>query len=226
MTGDRTTQGADADKADPAALAEATNNAAQAKDGAAKGVAAAQDSTDNGKDGPIEGKADGATPEDKDGDAMGSDGAPDGNGDAESRDDNGDGSAPDHAAQGEEGDAAQPPVGSAPWYARDSRAFAEAYPDLDRGALFADPDFLGYAEGKVGSMPMITIYEGWLHLVEHLRANDRVQAARQASPGSLRQSAQDAEGEYYTLKQMQGMSSEYIEAHWDKVQRSLQRLRK
>lgn len=36
---------------------------------------------------------------------------------------------------------------------------------------------------------------------------------------------QGTETEYYTLEQLQSMSAKYIEEHWDKVQRSLRRLR-
>ena len=119
---------------------------------------------------------------------------------------------------------AQPPVGSDQWFDADSRRFASDYPDVDRQALFRDQFFLDYAQGKVGTMPLGNIYAGYMRLVQQLGRRQQVQAARQASPGSLRQVTVDAADEYFTLQQMQSMSAQYIEQHWDKVQQSLKRL--
>lgn len=117
-----------------------------------------------------------------------------------------------------------PQAGSDAWFAADSAAFDQAYPELDKETLFADESFLDYADGKVGRVPLATIYRGYCHLLSKVQADKRVSAARDASPGSLRQPALDADGEYYTRKQMQAMSPAFIEAHWDKVQRSLKNL--
>ncbi len=111
------------------------------------------------------------------------------------------------------------------WYAQDSRRFAETYPDLDREALFADGAFLDYAEGKVGKQPLSQIYEGYMRWRTNLAAPTRAQAARAASYGSLQEHAAPAEAEFYTLEEMKAMSSAYIEQHWDKVQKSLSRLK-
>ena len=126
---------------------------------------------------------------------------------------------------GEQQVADAPTTGSDEWYEQDSAAFAAAYPDLDVRSLVTDPDFLDYADGKIGRMPMAEVYEGYQRMTHRLHERYRVQNARAGSPGSLRQSAEDAEREYYTLAEMQGMSSRFIEQHWDKVQRSLKRLK-
>ena len=131
---------------------------------------------------------------------------------------------PQEADEPKEEENNQPQVGSDAWFAADSAAFDRAYPELDKEALFADESFLDYAEGKVGRVPLATIYQGYCHLLSKVQADKRVSAARDASPGSLRQSVMDADGEYYTRKQMQAMSPAFIEAHWDKVQRSLKNL--
>lgn len=125
-------------------------------------------------------------------------------------------------------DAEVPPVaGSDGWYQADSEAFATVHPEVDRQTLFADPDFLDYAEGKVGNVPLATIYDGYRRLVDRLStAHSRTLAARERAPGSLRQVAAPAESEFYTLAEMQGMSSSFIEQHWDKVQKSLAHLSK
>ena len=129
------------------------------------------------------------------------------------------------ADQGDGEASPAPPVGSDAWYEADSAAFDEAYPDLDKEALFADGDFLAYAEGKVGAKPLADIYGGYLRLKRNILGVERTKAARAHATGSLGQAARDAEAEYYTLAEMQAMSPRYIEEHWDKVQQSLKRLK-
>ena len=46
---------------------------------------------------------------------------------------------------------------------------------------------------------------------------------RQVSDLKLRLAIQD-DSDYYTLEQLQSMSSSFIEKHWDKVSRSLKKL--
>ena len=112
----------------------------------------------------------------------------------------------------------------AQWYAADRAAFDNAYPDVDKEALFADDDFCDYAVGKVGVWPLADIYRGYKRMQSRFAREGQVMAARASNPGSLRQTAADGEGEYYTLQQMQSMSPAYIEAHWDKVQQSIKHL--
>lgn len=127
------------------------------------------------------------------------------------------------ANEGEEG--AIPAAHSDEWYRKDSAAFDQEYPALDKDALFADEDFLAYAEGKVGEVPLADVYRGYLRLKKSLTEKARAQAARNNASGSLRQAASDGDNEYYTLGEMQAMSAKYIEQHWDKVQKSLKRLK-
>jgi len=146
----------------------------------------------------------------------------------------GDGSAETGMPKGADGeekagetpeDEQTPEVGSDEWYHKDREAFDKAYPNLDKEALFADEDFLAYAEGKVGEVPLTDIYDGFVRLKKSLSEKARTQAARANAAGSLRQAAMDSEHEYFTLAEMQGMSAKYIEDHWDKVQKSLKRLK-
>lgn len=129
------------------------------------------------------------------------------------------------SAEQTEAASAPPQKGSDEWYRQDSAAFDSAYPTLDKDALFADEDFLSYAEGKVGEVPLAEVYDGYLRLKKSLADKARTQVARANAAGSLRQAASDGEQEYYTLGEMQAMSPKYIEEHWDKVQKSLKRLR-
>jgi hypothetical protein len=140
-------------------------------------------------------------------------------------------SAVSEAAEGDgQGQTAQetvtpPAAGSDEWFAADSQAFGTAFPYVDKEALFGDEDFVNYAEGKVGSLPLADIYRGYLRLKKNAMTAARTQAARANATGSLRQTAAEAEAEYYTLAEMQQMSAKYIEDHWDKVQKSLKRLK-
>ena len=134
----------------------------------------------------------------------------------------------EEAAPTGDADASQgkmPEAGTDEWYRADGEAFDKAYPDLDKEALFADEDFLSYAEGKVGQTPLADIYRGYMRLNKSLIGKERRDAARANATGSLKGASAVGEGEYYSLAEMQSMSAKFIEEHWDKVQKSLKRLK-
>ena len=110
---------------------------------------------------------------------------------------------------------------AADWYQSDSQAFKQEYPDVDREELFGREDFVDFAEGKIGQLPMAEIYRRYLKW--HTPPSAR-ELARQASPGALGQARPPMEGEFFTLNEIRKMTPADIDRQWDKVQRSLKHI--
>lgn len=110
---------------------------------------------------------------------------------------------------------------AADWYQADSQAFKQEYPDVDREELFGREDFVDFAEGKIGELPMAEIYRRYLKW--HTPPSAR-ELARQASPGALGQARPPMEGEFFTLNEIRKMTPADIDRQWDKVQRSLKHI--
>lgn len=118
-----------------------------------------------------------------------------------------------------------PQAGSDEWFEQDRLAWDRAHGDVDKKALFADEDFVAYAEGKIGVMSLCDIYDGYCRLRDkwlspRLAREEAVQRARKQNPGSLSGAAEEA-NEFYTMQELRSMSKEAIVKHWDKVQKSL-----
>ena len=114
------------------------------------------------------------------------------------------------------------------WYLSDHAAFKAAYPDVDLEALKKDPDFLDYADGKVGRVPLHQIYHGYKSMMDKItagvekkvtRAVAQQQAARQATPGSLSGSG---EGDvFFTREAVQKMSQKEVHENYDQIMRDM-----
>ena len=116
------------------------------------------------------------------------------------------------------------------WFREDAKDFSQKHPELtdaDRKRLFEDKSFLRYGQGKFGSEPMASIYEGYMALVEGIKAEQaarerRAEANKQSSPGSLKSGT--TETPYYTREELQRMSAAEVRRNYDKVMRSMERL--
>ncbi len=69
----------------------------------------------------------------------------------------------------------------AKWLSDDAAAFGEAHPEVALDELLRDEGFGAYAEGKVGSMPLSEIYDGYMALVGKYTAEAREKAEREAA---------------------------------------------
>ena len=127
---------------------------------------------------------------------------------------------PEQHPEGQQESEAIKPSDEADWYREDRKAFDEAYPDVDKEILFGKEDFIDFAEGKVGVMPMTEIYRRYLKW----RGPSARELARKASPGALGKAQPPAEAEFYTLNEIRKLTPQDIDRDWDKVQRSLKRL--
>ena len=113
----------------------------------------------------------------------------------------------------------------AAWYREDKEKFSEKYPEVDIGELSADETFIDYAGGKIGSVPLIEIYEDYLKLTAALQKRSKEMASRmvanaQSSPGSLGGGNPPEEG-FYTREQVRKMSKEDVHANYDKIRKSM-----
>lgn len=111
------------------------------------------------------------------------------------------------------------------WYTKDRADFTAKYPDADLNALIEDETFRDYARGKVGEMPLASIYEGFLRLTSQIEDSAKRHAAQmvangKASPGALSAPAQ-VESDFFTRDQVKAMTPAQIDANYDKIRRSI-----
>ena len=114
------------------------------------------------------------------------------------------------------------------WIKNDRQEFVDKYPDVDLNSLINDPMFEKFAYGKVGNIPMASIYEDYQSLMNEVnkKAKDnaaRMIANRQSSAGAL--NSETTETTYYTFEQLKNLSKEEVRRNYDKVIESEKRLR-
>lgn len=106
----------------------------------------------------------------------------------------------------------------------DLESFRKAHPDINTKDLFADKSFADYAEGKLGSKPLMQIYEGYQKLMGGARKAEQEKAAQalansRATPGSV-QSQPNGETDFFTREQVQKMSPSEVTKNLDKILKS------
>ncbi|MBE6588826.1 MAG: hypothetical protein E7643_01485 [Ruminococcaceae bacterium] len=111
------------------------------------------------------------------------------------------------------------------WFRGDRDAFRAAYPDVDLDALIEDERFRTFSEGKVGNLPMKTIYEGYREFLGAFDEKAKSLAAqalanRAAGPGALG-GAKHAEGDSYTAEEVRRMSPAEVRANYEKIRNSM-----
>ena len=113
------------------------------------------------------------------------------------------------------------------WYINDRADFIAKYPEVNIDELISDEDFVEYADGKAGEIPLAKIYEGYAKFTAKYEkkakqiATQRV-ANQKASPGSL-SSTNPSDSGFYTKEQVEKMSTEEIKKDYDKVRASMAR---
>lgn len=115
------------------------------------------------------------------------------------------------------------------WYRKDRQSFVERYPDVSIAELIENKRFNRYAEGKVGTLPLSEIYEGFIESENEIRAeaernaNQKAQqqlANAKASPGSLASTNQGDSG-FFTKEQVQKMTQSEVSKNYDKIRASM-----
>lgn len=114
-------------------------------------------------------------------------------------------------------------------FAKDISSFREKNPDVDIGKLFEDKDFLSYAEGRFGSVPLEKLYGNYRELVGKLTGQkaDEEKAAqaianKKAGVGSLR-SSNTADSGFFTPEQVKAMSPSETRKNLDKIMESMKK---
>ena len=115
------------------------------------------------------------------------------------------------------------------WLKNDKADFLSKYPDVNLKELSNDEMFKKFLYGKIGNVPMASIYEGYMEVKAEIdkKAKEvatRMVANQQASPGSL-SSNTDTENAFYTLDQLKKLSKEEVRKNYEKVIASEKRLR-
>lgn len=113
------------------------------------------------------------------------------------------------------------------WYQNDKSEFVKAYPDVSIDDLIKDKMFQSFAGGKVGTVPLKEIYEGFLSFTAEYdkRANEKaaqIAANAKASPGALSSSGASNE-KYFTRDEVNAMSEKQINDNWDAIRKSMKR---
>ena len=113
------------------------------------------------------------------------------------------------------------------WYQNDKSEFVKAYPDVSLSDLIEDKMFQSFAGGKVGTVPLKEIYEGFLSFTAEYdkRANEKaaqIAANAKASPGAL-SSAGKANEPYFSFEQVKAMSRSEVHRNYDKIMKSMQK---
>ena len=113
------------------------------------------------------------------------------------------------------------------WYRKDYDDFAAKHPEVDINTLLQDKQFQSFASGKVGTLPLSEIYEGFVGLVAEYEKKAR-QIAKQtlanskASPGAL-SSPNGADSGFFTKEQVQKMTQEEVSKNYDKIRASMRK---
>lgn len=110
------------------------------------------------------------------------------------------------------------------WIKNDKTQFFEQYPDVNFEALSKDEMFRMFAAGKIGNIPMASIYSDYLTIKasierEAKKVASRMMANRESSPGAL--SEQSVPREKYTLEKVKKMSQKEILKDYDQIMKDL-----
>lgn len=115
----------------------------------------------------------------------------------------------------------------AEWYKKDYADFVAKHPDVDINALIQEKQFQTFASGKVGTLPLSEIYEGYMELVAEFEKKSKQKATqilanKKASPGALSSPNGNGEG-FYTREQVQAMTPEEVHKNYDKIRASMRK---
>lgn len=112
------------------------------------------------------------------------------------------------------------------WVENDKKEFFEKHPDVDLNALFSDEKFKKFAYGKIGNIPMASIYEDYSELKSEIdkeakKIATRLMANKQSSPGSLVDTGEPEAD--WSIEDIKNMSPEEVSKNYDKIMKILQK---
>lgn len=109
----------------------------------------------------------------------------------------------------------------------DIAEFKKANPNVEVGDLFNDQKFSKFADGKLGRVPLATIYSDYRELVGETRSAEQQRAAQalansRATPGAVA-TAKEPEETFYTSEQVKNMSAAEVRKNFEKIMKSMER---
>ncbi|MBQ9743572.1 MAG: hypothetical protein IJW19_00425 [Clostridia bacterium] len=107
--------------------------------------------------------------------------------------------------------------------------FASEYPDVNVEELLNDESFSDYAEGRLESTPISTVYKKYETLTKRLAVKEREKltgalANKLSSVGSLSNS-NPSEELFFTKEQVMAMSKREISVNYEKIRKSQEKWR-
>jgi hypothetical protein len=111
---------------------------------------------------------------------------------------------------------------------QDALQFVKDFPDVSLADLNKDPRFLKFAKGKIGIIPLSEVYSDFQEFIEELDSEaDKkarsLMAKAKATPGVT--TTEKSDNEYYTIEEIKKMPQAEISKNWDKVLKSLAKVR-
>jgi hypothetical protein len=112
---------------------------------------------------------------------------------------------------------------------QDALQFAKDFPDVPLADLNKDTRFLKFAKGKIGIIPLSEVYSDFQEFIEELDSEaDKkarsLMAKAKATPG-VTTTTEKSDNEYYTIEEIKKMPQAEISKNWDKVLKSLAKVR-
>lgn len=113
------------------------------------------------------------------------------------------------------------------WFRKDREDFVAKHPEVDINALIQNKQFQSFASGKVGTLPLSEIYEGFAGLVAEYEKKSKLIAKQilansKATPGALSSPNGNGEG-LFTKEQVQAMTQEEVHKNYDKIRASMRK---
>ena len=110
------------------------------------------------------------------------------------------------------------------WIQNDRNEFFEKYPDVNFETLAKDEMFKTFAKGKIGNIPMASIYSDYLTIKSSIekeakKVASRMMANRESSPGALSETSTPREK--YTMEKVRKMTQKEILKDYDQIMKDL-----
>lgn len=111
----------------------------------------------------------------------------------------------------------------------DALTFAKDFPEVSLSELNKNERFLKFAKGKIGIIPLSEVYSDFQEFIEELDSEaDKkarsLMAKAKATPG-VTTTTEKSDNEYYTIEEIKKMPQAEISKNWDKVLKSLAKVR-
>jgi len=112
---------------------------------------------------------------------------------------------------------------------QDALQFAKDFPEVSLSELNKNERFLKFAKGKIGIIPLSEVYSDFQEFIEELDSEaDKkarsLMAKAKATPG-VTTTTEKSDNEYYTIEEIKKMPQAEISKNWDKVLKSLAKVR-